>query len=67
MNNELDQWCEIDGHEWNYHYLEHGLVLGPKSTQITKWCSKCKRSEVEYFVSKCNNYQLPIVGKILSW
>lgn len=42
---ELEQWCEIDGHEWATHYLEYGLVLGPKIFNISKICIKCRLEE----------------------
>lgn len=44
-NDELSQWCEIDGHEWINHYFSYGLVLGPKTIDISRICIKCKKSE----------------------
>lgn len=39
---ELEQWCEIDGHEWQEVFLEYGLVLGPKTVEWTQTCLKCR-------------------------
>ena len=58
--NELDQWCEIDGHEWNTHYLEHGLYLAPKTLEITKTCTKCKKTEYSRFEPVSSKIQLPV-------
>ena len=47
---ELEQWCEIDGHEWIFSYFSYGLVLGPKTQETTKQCSYCKHTETSIYV-----------------
>ncbi len=47
---ELEQWCEIDGHQWVECWLEYGLVLGPKSCEMTRTCTFCRTEEVKFFI-----------------
>lgn len=54
---ELEQFCEIDGHQWDIYHYSYGLVLGPKSTHDIKICSFCKHKEETIFVPKDNDYQ----------
>jgi len=46
---ELEQWCEIDGHNWLTYYSSHGLVLGPKIVNMGRICQFCKTTENRTF------------------
>lgn len=49
--NEMEQHCAINGHEWACEWwVEQGLVLGPKTSQLTRMCANCGERDVRYFV-----------------
>lgn len=65
---EMEQWCEIDGHEWVTTYFSYGLVLGPQAIDISRRCTKCQEAHFQVFVPKDEpKYRMPIIGPIIGW
>jgi hypothetical protein len=56
-NNELEQWCEIDGHDIIRSYMSFGLGLGPRIEDWTYTCRNCGHTETEVFVPKDSGIQ----------
>lgn len=50
--NELDQWCEIDGHEFIYMFMSYGFFLGQKTEVMHSYCKKCNKSETKHFIQE---------------
>lgn len=65
--NELEQWCEIDGHKWITYYFSHGLVLGPKTIHMGRTCDFCQIKEETVFIPHDTDYKLylPIYGSTM--
>lgn len=49
VQDELSQWCEIDGHSWISVFLSHGFYLGPSVSDISRRCDFCKKEEHRIF------------------
>ena len=47
---ELAQFCEIDGHELITYYSSYGLVLGPKTVNMSTICKNCNKIEIKVFL-----------------
>lgn len=60
---ELEQWCEIDGHDWISYYCSQGLVLGPKTVNVSQICRNCRKEEFKYWVEA--GCSLPVLGNYL--
>lgn len=56
--NELDQFCEIYGHEWIYYYSSHGMVLGPKTVNMSQICSNCIKEDIRILVPLGTDYKM---------
>lgn len=49
-NDELSQWCKIDGHEWISYHVSYGMALGPKTVNMSRKCVKCLDVEFKVLV-----------------
>ena len=55
--NELEQWCEIDGHDWVTGYQAMGLVNGPQTQWFYKHCRLCQKDETVVVVPAESEYK----------
>ena len=64
---ELSQWCEIDGHQWEHSYFSYGLVLGPKTVHMNRVCVYCKKTDNSVFIPMDvqTKHWFPILGPYL--
>ncbi len=61
MENELSNWCQIDGHDWIELSFGYQMILYSTKPKIVSKCSKCQETETKIYESVSNNIIFPFL------